>query len=419
MTKTLPLLTFIILSHTFITTSAAEPDETTPPQGNLLERQCEHNIPTYTCDECRYETGIVKLAPELLAATNGQPLIKLGKASKQPIEDVIETTGEVGLNEHATVRITAPVPGILRKVCVDSSTRVKAGDALLELESAELAEAIGVFLKNRTLAEVSRQNFERERILVASNVSAEVDLAAARIRLSEDTANLNATLQRLTSLGVSQEALAGMGDTSPVKPMATLSVRAPRDGIIIEKHITTGNRIAAGDTVLILSDPSTLWIWFDIQQRDLAPLLAHPAPGTIPITLTTWAFSGQTFTGHVEVVGPVQDTATRTIKGRALIDNPRQQLRPGMFCAVRLALGSDKTLAIPRSAILDDEGRNFVFKHLKDNYFIRQPVRKGRTSLDAVEIIEGLSEGETVVTEGSFLLKSDVLREKMGAGCAD
>jgi cobalt-zinc-cadmium efflux system membrane fusion protein len=91
-----------------------------------------------------------------------------------------------------------------------------------------------------------------------------------------------------------------------------------------------------------------------------------------------------------------------------------------MFAAVQLYLPGDvEALALPRSAVLSDEGRTFVFVHRQGDFFIRRPVETGRSSLDWVEVTKGLTGGETVATDGAFLLKSDVLRSKMGAGCAD
>ena len=81
--------------------------------------------------------------------------------------------------------------------------------------------------------------------------------------------------------------------------------------------------------------------------------------------------------------------------------------------------GEDEALAVPRAAVLTDEGRSFVFVHHHGDFFIRRPVEPGRTSVDWVEVRKGLAGGETVATNGAFLLKSDVLRSKMGAGCAD
>jgi cobalt-zinc-cadmium efflux system membrane fusion protein len=91
-----------------------------------------------------------------------------------------------------------------------------------------------------------------------------------------------------------------------------------------------------------------------------------------------------------------------------------------MFAAVQLYLpGDEEALAVPRAAVLSDEGRSFVFVHHHGEFFIRRPVEPGRATVDWIELKKGLDGGETVATSGAFLLKSDVLRSKMGAGCAD
>ena len=91
-----------------------------------------------------------------------------------------------------------------------------------------------------------------------------------------------------------------------------------------------------------------------------------------------------------------------------------------MFATVRVMLpGDELALTLPREAVLEDEGRSFVFVHHHDDYYVRRPVTTGRAWGDRVEIAGGLQGDETVVAEGAFLLKSDVLRSKMGAGCAD
>ena len=91
-----------------------------------------------------------------------------------------------------------------------------------------------------------------------------------------------------------------------------------------------------------------------------------------------------------------------------------------MFCEISMEVaGHREALAIPKMALLSDAGRDFVFAHWKEDYYVRRPVKTGRQSPDHTEIIEGLHPGDKIVTDGAFLLKSDVLREKMGAGCAD
>ena len=112
--------------------------------------------------------------------------------------------------------------------------------------------------------------------------------------------------------------------------------------------------------------------------------------------------------------------SSRTVKVRVAVANPDRRLLAGMFAQVAVFLpGEERRLTAPRTAILRDEGRTFVFVRHEGDYYVRRPVRTGRTFAGFVEIRDGLAEGATVVANGAFLLKSDVLRSKMGAGCAD
>jgi len=144
------------------------------------------------------------------------------------------------------------------------------------------------------------------------------------------------------------------------------------------------------------------------------------ASETVPAALTTTAYPGETFSGAVDFVSPVMDEASRTAKLRIKASNPGGRLLAGMFVTVKMFLpGDEETAAVPETAVLEDEGRAFVFVHHHDDYYVRRPVETGRTWPDWTEIVVGLSGGETIVADGSFLMKSDVLRSKMGAGCAD
>ncbi|MDO9542151.1 MAG: efflux RND transporter periplasmic adaptor subunit, partial [Kiritimatiellia bacterium] len=105
---------------------------------------------------------------------------------------------------------------------------------------------------------------------------------------------------------------------------------------------------------------------------------------------------------------------------RAIVKNKDGLLRPGMFCKATISVDSGvEALTLPKAAVLSDEGQTFIFKHLKDDLYMRSNVIVGRPNDVSTEILEGLSEGDRAVVEGAFILKSDVLREKMGAGCAD
>ncbi|MCK5689922.1 efflux RND transporter periplasmic adaptor subunit, partial [Myxococcota bacterium] len=112
--------------------------------------------------------------------------------------------------------------------------------------------------------------------------------------------------------------------------------------------------------------------------------------------------------------------SSRTVKLRIAVPNPTGQLLAGMFASVKVFIpGEDEALSVPQSAVLEDDHRTFVFTHQKGEYWLRRPVTVGRNFAGRVEIRSGLKGDEVLVAEGAFLMKSDVLRSKMGAGCAD
>ena len=132
------------------------------------------------------------------------------------------------------------------------------------------------------------------------------------------------------------------------------------------------------------------------------------------------AIPDRVFRGTLDLLGSEMDERTRTVKARVRAADEEGRLRPAMFADVEIRVPvARKHTVVPREAALSDEGRHFVFQHWKDDLWVRRDVRVGREIGPYVEILGGVSHGAKIVTAGAFMLKSDVLRAKMGAGCAD
>ncbi|MHC5173660.1 MAG: efflux RND transporter periplasmic adaptor subunit, partial [Planctomycetota bacterium] len=117
--------------------------------------------------------------------------------------------------------------------------------------------------------------------------------------------------------------------------------------------------------------------------------------------------------------GNVMDERTRTVKIRVQVKNPENKLRPGMFADVAVMIpGQGHITAVPSNAVMSDAGKYFVFRHFKDDLWIRCDVIPGQGQGGYTEILKGISEADRIITGGAFMLKSEVLKEKMGAGCA-
>lgn len=395
------------------------------PSASIEERvsaHCECGVPIYQCEECRYEVGVVKLDASLMKQADGSGLVRKQTVALTEVVVSLPATGEVALNENATVHISPRVSGIIESVSADIGAHVNAGDTLLALVSVDLGRALADYERNRTLSELTEKVVERETKLKEQNVSSEQDLIEAQMIFEQHRTDLKASEQMLHVLGLTDEDMKAVREPAHDAGSGRLFVRAPMAGTIIEKHAVSGEIAEAGQELMLLSDLSTAWVWANVYSRDLERLLAAEKQGPVAVEVTVSAFSGRKFKGMLDYVGATMNEQTRTVKVRAAVDNADLALRPGMFCEADIAIGNGRAeavLAVPSAALFADEGKSFVFKHWKEDFYIRQDVRKGREFFGMVEILEGLQAGDDVVTEGGFLLKSDVLREKMGAGCAD
>lgn len=390
--------------------------------GESAYAKCEHDMPIYQCDECRYEAGVVKLAASIVKRPDGGGLVRVQTVERSKVFVALTATGEVALNENATVHISPRISGIIESAPVDIGARVKAGDTLLTLASVELGRALADYERNRTLSDLTEKVLDRETKLRAQNVSSGQDLIDAQMAFEQHRTDLKASADMLHVLGLTEEDLDRIREPSQGAGTGRLVVRAPMAGTIIEKHAVPGEMVEAGKDLMLLSDLGTVWVWANVQSRDLVRLLEAEKRGSVAVEIGVSAFPDRQFKGVLDYIGATMDEQTRTVKVRATIGNTDLALRPGMFCEAAIALGNgqaEDVLAVPRDALLSDEGKSFVFKHWKDDFFVRQDVRAGREFFGMVEILEGLQVGDAIVSEGAFLLKSDLLREKMGAGCAD
>jgi cobalt-zinc-cadmium efflux system membrane fusion protein len=378
----------------------------------LFGATCEHGKKTFECPECRYELGVVKALGGLFEGA----LLKKATVGKRRVEAPITLTGEIKFDERRVTHISAQTEGIVRKVHVSLGDQVRRGQSLVEIESVGFGQAESEYLESQATLELNKRNHDRQVELRKENISSEKEYLQAKQEYEAAQIRARTAGDKLVQLGLPPGELKGLGQTGA---RARLVLRAPSDGMVLVLHAVPGEIAKSEAPLLTVGDVSALWLWADLYERDLAAVVARPAGG-LQATVTVKAFPGAEFPGTVDFVGPTMDESTRTVKVRIGLKNPDGRLRAGMFANVRLFMpGEEEVLAVPKAAVLEDDGRAFVFVHHHDDYFVRRPVVRGRAWAAWVEITKGLAGAETIVSDGSFLLKSDVLRSKMGAGCAD
>ena len=387
------------------------------PVDRLMAAVCEHEIPQHTCDECRYQVGVVKVPDALFDAVKGGTLrtMTLGTKSLAASKDL---NGEIRLNEERAVNMSPRAAGVVRSIRVDLGSKVAQGQVLFDVDSPGFRQAKADYVRAQAAMDLARATERRESDLFSRGICPKKDLLEAQAALRGAQAQQRAAAGELLSMGLSASALedlAAGGNASGLMPVC-----APFPGVVLERSLSLGAQVQPGDKALLLADTSKVWVIATLYEGEVAAVLAAQGRQPVEAEVRVAAYPGKTFKGRIERIGGTLDETTRAALARVVVDNADGLLRAGMFARVRLLQAGDGArLALPDEAILQDEGRAFVFVHVSGPYFMRRPVTVGRTADGWSEVEGGVKAGDTVVTTGAFLLKSDVLRSKMGAGCAD
>ena len=238
-------------------------------------------------------------------------------------------------------------------------------------------------------------------------------------RVSENlnkTAKVTSTLEgRLSKLNVDLNEQVRAGDVlglvqTPELLGKPLELKAPIDGVITQRKSTVGELIGKDTEIYTISDPTDLWVLAEIKERDIAAV--HVGQETV---FSVLAYHAETFRGKVVLLGNRVETESRTLEVRIEVANADGRLKPGMFADVEIATTAlQDVLVISDQALQTLEDEQIVFVALSDTKFEKRVIKTGLEQHGRVQVLEGLKEGERVVTEGSFILKSVLLKGELG-----
>jgi membrane fusion protein, copper/silver efflux system len=293
----------------------------------------------------------------------------------------IRATGSLQFNERRLAVVTTKTAGWIEHLAVAATgDPVRKGQVLAEIYAPDLVAA-------------------EEEYLVAARMSG---------AMSGDMAHGNpgalaaASLQRLRALDVPEDEIARLRKTG--KAQRLIAVRAPADGVVIEKPVQEGMRIEAGQALYKTAGLSDFWLIAEVQERDLGMV----QPGQIA-TAQFIAFPARSFAGKVEFIYPSLSPETRTARVRIVIPNPDQVLRAAMYASVEIAVPAAEgpMLAIPSSSVIDSGARQVVLIDRGQGRFEPRTVHLGSQGGDWVQVIDGVKPGEKVVTSANFLIDAE------------
>lgn len=359
-------------------------------------------------EQCDTGSRTVRLASTDVARRAGLQFARVGR---QAVTHSLTCNAEITYDAGRYARHAPRVAGVIREVRADLGSRVSRGDVLAVLDSSELAAAKADLLQATALVALWEKNREREDGLLQRGISTERDLLEAESKLTEQRIDLSRARQRLHTLGIDEaaiEALTARQDISPV-----LNVTASFDGIVVERNAVIGENADPSRSLFTIADTRAMWAILDVYESDLREIRIGQ-----PVTIEVEAWRGREFAGRVTWISTEVDHRTRTLKVRAELDNADGLLRANMFGTARTAvMECEPIVVVPRTAVQWDGCCNIVFVRTGDATFEPRKVRLGHETGEFYEVHEGLSVDETVVTQGSFLLKTEIMKERIGAGC--
>jgi membrane fusion protein, heavy metal efflux system len=323
--------------------------------------------------------------------------------------------GRLVPNEDRTSRLGAPAQGRVVSVLVRPGDRVAAGSVLATLQSPEagmaqsdLARAEAEVSSRRAQAQYARSVRSRaERLLALKAIPAQdyertiTDDELARTALAQAEAELRRTRSTAEQLGVSKA------------PSGVMELRAPRAGVVLARSAVPGVVVEPGAQLVVVTDLTSLWLTVSAPERAAGLFRVGMA-----VQFIVPAFPSDTFSAPVDAVGAGLDSATRTLPIRALVRNPGGRLKPEMLATVLVReRGGGAVLIVPADAVQLIAGYPTVFIATPDGRggarLDARTVKTGTPAGGRVAVIEGLSPGEMVVTQGAFSVKAELLKAAM------
>lgn len=313
----------------------------------------------------------------------------LASASQHLSATTLHVTGTVTPDISQTIPVISMANGRVLDVHVRLGDFVHKGQLLFEVQSTDISGAFGLYLKAVNDERLARAQFDRSKILYDKGATPKSQLEIAENGELDARTDLTATEQQLRVLGVDKD-----------KPSLTAKVYAPAAGVIISQNVTNsaaaGVGLSGSSTAFTIADLSHVWIVCDVYENDLRSVQLGE---TADVRLN--AYPDRTFTGTISDIGAVLDPALRTAKVRIQVNNPKMQMRVGMFAtAVLHGQRPEMVVTVPATAVLHLQDRDWVYSPAGSGQFRRVEVRGGAVlSGDQQEILSGLQAGQQVVAQ--------------------
>ncbi len=376
----------------------------------------EHGYPKSVCPRCNPELVTnrgeplptipapgtkVRLASDATASEIG---IETAPVERRPLAETLDVVGRLDFDQNKLAQLSSAVEATVLEVKVDIGDGVRAGDVLVVLASAVVGQDQAKLAAAQARVDTAAAAFAREQSLVQKGISARKHVDTARSELAAAQAELDAARAALRVAGASGKARDGR-----------YVLTAPMDGTVVARDAVAGRTVSPGQTLVQVADLGTMWALLELPEASAGKV----RPGQC-VALRFEGLPGAERTAILTRVGASVDPHSRTVRGRVDLPNDDRALKAGTFLNARIDVSAARdALLVPTEAVQYAEGQPVIFVRDSASVYLPVPVRVGATRDGRTEITSELEPGREVVTTGAFLLKTEILKDSIGAGCCD
>ena len=374
---------------------------------------CAVLLVSYGCG--KNDTPKTKPAEQTVAKLNPLDVILKEEMAKQFVIEqaqivelavVQKVSGRIEANEQRTTRIGSSITGRVTQVMAEVGDRVKAGQPLAKLASPELSNAQLGFLRALSSTKLAERSVERAQQLVTADVIGNAELQRREVELSVARAELRAATDQLRLIGLSEALIERLRETGALA--SEVAITANRTGIVVERKVSQGQVAQPGDPLFTVADLSNVWVVGALPEQD-----ANSVHLNQQVEVEIAALGKQKLKGRIVFVSDTVQQDTRTVPIRTSVENPKFELKPQMLATLHLSGGLRKQLAVPGSAVVRENDKDYVFVQIEKNHFRLTEVELDPAAGELRPVKKGISEGTFIVVDGSFHLNSQRKRAEL------
>ena len=358
----------------------------------LLITGCKKSQPS-SATQTAQDPNLVMANESLLAQ------IKISEVSQSDVSDILRVAGQIDFDEQALTRIGASVTGRVTQINAQLGNEVKKGDTLALINSSELSNSQLAYLKARSEKEFHRRTVQRAKTLFEADVISAAELQRRESEYEVASAQTRAAQDQLRVLGVNLKAMEELATTGAIDSVA--SVMATIKGVVVERKVTTGQVVQPADVLFTVADLSRVWAVAQVPEQQVAQVKVGQS-----VRIEVPALENEKLIGKLIYVGQTVNPESRTVLVRTELDNTSGRLKPSMLASMLIESTPTKRMVVPITAIVREQDADYVFIEEKPGSFRLKPVRLSSEHNGQRVVLDGLSQGMRIVSDGAFHLNN-------------